>query len=142
YDMLSALLIQECGFPCVYLTGNGQAASSLGVPDVGLITLTEMADRVRRTRACIDLPLIADADVGYGSFVLIQRMVREFEAAGASGIQIEDQASPKKCGHELGRKLVTVEEMVARLRAAADARRDTGTLLIARTDARTTLGLD
>lgn len=142
YDMLSALLIRECGFECVYLTGNGQAASTLGVPDVGLITLTEMADRVRQTRACVDLPLIADADVGYGSFLLIQRMVRDFEAAGASAIQIEDQASPKKCGHELGRTLVDVEEMVARLRAACDARGGPETLLIARTDARTTLGLE
>lgn len=139
--MLSALLVQEAGFSCVYLTGNGQAASALGVPDVGLITLTEMAERVRRTAACVDLPIIADGDTGYGSFLLIQRMVREFEAAGASGIQIEDQVSPKRCGHELGRKVVDAEEMVARIRAAVDSRQRQGTVIIARTDARTTLGL-
>ena len=141
YDMLSALLIEQVGFECVYLTGNGQAASMLGVPDVGLITLSEMAERVRATRACVGIPLIADADIGYGSYISVQRTVREFEAAGAGGIQIEDQASPKRCGHELGRQVVPVEEMVARLRAAADARRP-DTVLIARTDARTTLGLE
>jgi len=141
YDMLSALLIQQAGFPCVYLTGNGQAASALGLPDLGFITLSEMAERVRRTAAIVDLPIIADADDGYGNLLQVQRAVREFEAAGAAAIQIEDQASPKKCGHELERTLVEPEEMIARLRAATDARRNPQTVIIARTDARTTHGL-
>ena len=142
YDALSAILIQQAGFPCVYLGGNAHTASALGLPDIGLITLTEMRECVRRTAACVDLPIIVDADVGYGSFLLVQRAIREFEAAGASAIQIEDQVSPKKCGHELGREVVEVEEMIARIRAAVDARRNPETLIVARTDARTTHGLE
>jgi 2-methylisocitrate lyase-like PEP mutase family enzyme len=141
YDMLSALLIEQAGFPCLYLTGNGQAASALGLPDLGMITLAEMAERLRRTTATVGIPVIVDADDGYGNLLMLQRAVREFEAAGASAIQLEDQASPKKCGHELGREVVPVEDMIARLRAAVDARADPHTLLIARTDARTTHGL-
>jgi 2-methylisocitrate lyase-like PEP mutase family enzyme len=141
YDALSALLIERAGFEAIYLTGNGQAASMLGLPDVGLITLTEMADRVRCIRAVTSVPLIADADVGYGSLINVRRAMREFEAAGASAVQFEDQVSPKKCGHEPGRKIVAVDEMEQRLRAAADGRRNPDTLIIARTDARTTHGL-
>ena len=142
YDVLSAMLVEQTDFPCIYMTGNGQAASTLGLPDLGLITLSEMADRIRHTAARTSLPLITDADVGYGTLLLMQRAVREFEAAGASAIQIEDQESPKKCGHELGRQIVAPEDMVMRLRAAVDARRSEDTLLIARTDARTVHGLD
>jgi 2-methylisocitrate lyase-like PEP mutase family enzyme len=142
YDVLSALLVERAGFKCIYLTGNGQGASALGVPDLGLITIPEMAERTRQTAMRTSLPLIVDADDGYGSLLSLQRAVREFEMAGASAIQIEDQASPKKCGHELGRDIVPVDEMVLRLRAAVDARRSSETLLIARTDARTTEGLD
>jgi 2-methylisocitrate lyase-like PEP mutase family enzyme len=142
YDMLSALLVERAGFSCVYLTGNGHAASALGAPDVGLLTLPEMAERVRQTSACTGLPIIVDADTGYGSLLTLQRAVREFESGGASGIQVEDQLLPKKCGHEPGRELVAVEDMLARLRAASDARRDPATMIIARTDARTTHGLD
>ena len=141
YDALSALLIEQAGFDAIYLTGNGQAASMLGLPDVGLITLTEMAERVRAIRAICTAPLIADADVGYGSLINVRRAVRELEAAGASAIQLEDQVSPKKCGHEPGRSLVAVDEMVQRLRAAVDGRQNPDTLIIARTDARTTYGL-
>jgi len=141
YDALSALLIEQAGFEAIYLTGNGQAASMLGLPDVGLITLTEMAERVRCTRAVTTVPLIADADVGYGSLINVRRAVRELEAAGASAVQFEDQVSPKKCGHELGRNIVSIDEMAQRLRAAVDGRRKPDTLIIARTDARTTHGL-
>lgn len=141
YDALSALLVEQAGFEAIYMTGNGQAASMLGLPDVGLITLTEMADRVRCTRAVTTVPLIADADVGYGSLIMVRRAMRELEAAGASAVQFEDQASPKKCGHEPGRTLVAIEEMEQRLRAAIDGRRSPETLIIARTDARTTHGL-
>ena len=141
YDALSALLIEQAGFEAIYLTGNGQAASMLGLPDVGLITLTEMAERIRCIRSVTTLPLIADADVGYGSLVNVRRTMREFEAAGAGAVQFEDQVSPKKCGHELGRAIVTIDEMAQRLRAAVEGRRDPETLIIARTDARTTHGL-
>ena len=141
YDALSALLIEQAGFDAIYLTGNGQAASMLGLPDVGLITLTEMAERVRAIRAICLAPLIADADVGYGSLINVRRAVQELEAAGASAIQLEDQISPKKCGHELGRSIVSVDEMAQRLRAAVDGRKSPDTLIIARTDARTTYGL-
>ena len=141
YDALSALLIEQAGFEAIYLTGNGQAASMLGLPDVGLITLTEMAERVRCIRAVTTVPLIADADVGYGSLINVRRTIYELEAAGASAVQFEDQVSPKKCGHELGRTIVTIDEMAQRLRAAVEGRRDPDTLIIARTDARTTQGL-
>jgi len=141
YDMLSALLVQRAGFSCVYLTGNGQTASTLGAPDLGLITLPEMAERVRQTSFSTGLPIIVDADTGYGSLLTLQRAVREFEAGGASAIQLEDQLLPKKCGHEPGRQVVGVPDMLARLRAAADARRDPATMLIARTDARSGHGL-
>lgn len=141
YDMLSALLVQRAGFSCVYLTGNGQTASTLGAPDLGLITLPEVAERVRQTSFSTGLPIIVDADTGYGSLLTLQRAVREFEAGGASAIQVEDQLLPKKCGHEPGRQVVGVPDMLARLRAAADARRDPATVLIARTDARSAHGL-
>ncbi|HEX8862060.1 MAG TPA: isocitrate lyase/phosphoenolpyruvate mutase family protein [Actinomycetes bacterium] len=141
YDMLSALLARRAGFSCVYLTGNGQTASTLGAPDLGLITLPEMAERVRQTSFSTGLPIIVDADTGYGSLLTLQRAVREFEAGGASAIQVEDQLLPKKCGHEPGRQVVGVPDMLARLRAAADARRDPATMLIARTDARSAHGL-
>jgi 2-methylisocitrate lyase-like PEP mutase family enzyme len=141
YDALSALLVEQAGFEVIYLTGNGQAASMLGLPDVGLITLTEMAERVRSIRAVTTVSLIADADVGYGSLLNVRRAMRELEAAGASAVQFEDQVSPKKCGHELGRNIVAIEKMEERLRAAADGRRSPETLIIARTDARTTHGL-
>jgi 2,3-dimethylmalate lyase len=141
YDALSALLIEQAGFEAIYMTGNGQAASTLGLPDVGLITLTEMAERVRCLRAVTTVPLIADADVGYGSMVMVRRTMRELEAAGTSAVQFEDQASPKKCGHEPGRKVVPIEEMEQRLRAAGDDRLNPETLIVARTDARTNHGL-
>jgi 2-methylisocitrate lyase-like PEP mutase family enzyme len=141
YDALSALIIEQAGFEAIYLTGNGQTASMLGLPDVGLITLTEMADRVRCMRAVTTVPLIADADVGYGSMINVRRAMRDFEAAGASAVQFEDQVSPKKCGHELGREIVTTDEMMFRLQAAVDGRQNPETMIIARTDARTTHGL-
>lgn len=141
YDALSALIAEQAGFEALYLTGNGQASSMIGMPDVGLITLTEMADRVRAIRAVTSAALIADADVGYGSLLNVRRAVRELEAAGASAIQLEDQASPKKCGHEPGRVVISIPEMTYRLKAACEGRQNPETLIIARTDARTTLGL-
>lgn len=142
YDAISAWLIQKAGFPCVYLGGHAQTASLLGLPDLALITLPEMRECIRRVAECVDLPIIVDADVGYGSLLLIQRTVREFEVAGACGIQIEDQPSPKRCGQTEGRSVVPIEEMTARIKAALAARRRPETLIIARTDARTSLGLE
>ena len=141
YDALSALIAEQAGFEALYLTGNGQASSMIGMPDVGLITLTEMADRIRAIRAVTTAALIADADVGYGSLLNVRRAIREFEAAGATAIQLEDQASPKKCGHEPGRSVISIAEMVQRLKAAREGRQNPDTLIIARTDARTTVGL-
>jgi len=141
YDALSALIAEQAGFEALYLTGNGQASSMIGMPDVGLITLTEMADRIRAIRAVTKAALIADADVGYGSLLNVRRAIREFEAAGATAIQLEDQASPKKCGHEPGRSVISIAEMVQRLKAAREGRQNPDTLIIARTDARTTVGL-
>jgi 2-methylisocitrate lyase-like PEP mutase family enzyme len=141
YDSLSALLIEQAGFEAIYMTGNGQASSMLGYPDVGFITLTEMTDRVRHTRAVTSVPLIVDADVGYGTYINVWRTVRDLEAAGASAIQLEDQISPKKCGHEPGRNIVTAEEMAQRLQAAVAGRQNPDTMIIARTDARTTHGI-
>ncbi len=141
YDALSALIAEQSGFGALYLTGNGQASSMIGMPDVGLITLTEMADRVRAIRAVTTAALIADADVGYGSLLNVRRAVRELESAGASAIQIEDQASPKKCGHEPGRVVVAISDMAQRLKAACEGRQNPKTLIIARTDSRTTMGL-
>lgn len=141
YDTLSALLIEQAGFDAIYMTGNGQASSMLGLPDVGFITLTEMTERVRNTRAVTSAPLIVDADVGYGTYINVYRAVRDLEAAGASAIQLEDQISPKKCGHEPGRNIVSAEEMAQRLRAAVEGRQNDDTMIIARTDARTVHGL-
>jgi len=141
YDTLSALLIEQAGFEAIYMTGNGQASSMLGLPDVGFITLTEMTDRVRYTKAVTNVPLIVDADVGYGAYINVYRAVRDLEAAGASAIQLEDQISPKKCGHEPGRQVVEAEEMARRLQAAVAGRQNPDTMIIARTDARSTHGL-
>ena len=116
--------------------------SGLGAPDVGLMSFAEILDRVKRMADCVSVPVIADADTGYGGPLNVIRTVREFERAGVSGIQIEDQAWPKKCGHEPGRRLVSVAEMVGRIRAATDARIDADTVILARTDARTTEGMD
>ncbi|QEC46765.1 isocitrate lyase/PEP mutase family protein [Baekduia soli] len=142
YDVLSAIIAEQAGAGALYMTGNGQASSALGLPDLGLITLSEMRERIRATRARVSVPIIADADTGFGSLLMIQRAVQEYEAAGADAIQIEDQVDPKRCGHELGRAVVEVGEMVARITAAVQARRSRDFAVIARTDARTDLGLD
>jgi 2-methylisocitrate lyase-like PEP mutase family enzyme len=142
YDVLSARLAESVGFDCIYVTGSGTTASVLGLPDLGLITLSEMAQRTRQIALRTDAPLIVDADNGYGSLLSLRRAVEEFEMAGAGAIQIEDQVSPKKCGHELGREIVTVDEMCVRVRVCIHARKSPDTLVVARTDARTVEGLD
>ena len=142
YDALSAKLVQAAGFRAVYLTGYGQSASKLGEPDVGLMCMSEMAERTRDIAMAVDIPVACDADTGFGGPVNVIRTVREYERAGAAAIQLEDQTMPKKCGHMLGRQVVPAEEMAEKIRAAAAARGDPDFLIIARTDARTEHGSD
>jgi 2-methylisocitrate lyase-like PEP mutase family enzyme len=141
FDGLSAHLVRRMGFRAGYLTGAGVAASGYGLPDVGLVGMAEMVDRVAMaTRVLGEVPLIADADTGYGPPASVARTVRAYEQAGAAAIQLEDQAFPKRCGHLAGKRVVSAEAFLARLGAALDARRDA--LVIARTDARAVFGLD
>ena len=142
YDALGARLIEEAGFPAAYMTGFGSAASRLGRPDVGLMTLGEMVDNARRIAQAVDIPVIADADTGYGNSINVIRTVREYEAAGVSAIHLEDQVMPKKCGHMEGKQVVSTAEMAAKVAAAVAARTSPEFLIIARTDARAVEGLD
>jgi len=142
YDALGARLVEEAGFPAAYMTGFGSAASRLGRPDVGLMTLPEMVDNARRIAQAVDIPVIADADTGYGNSINVIRTVREYEAAGVSAIHLEDQVMPKKCGHMEGKHVVPPAEMAAKVAAAVAARRSAEFLIIARTDARAVEGLD
>jgi 2,3-dimethylmalate lyase len=135
YDALSARLVEQAGFGVVYMTGFGSTASLIGRPDVGLLTGTEMIDNARRIVAAVDVPVIADADTGYGNAVNVVRTVQGYEQAGVAGIHLEDQVMPKKCGHMSGKAVIGVDEMVGKIRAAVAARRDPDLLLIARTDA-------
>jgi 2,3-dimethylmalate lyase len=142
FDMISARIADSIGFDALYMTGYGVAASHLGLPDAGLATYTDMVDRVRVIAEGTSTPLIADADTGYGGPLNVRHTVRGYEAAGARAIQIEDQEIPKKCGHTDGRRVIATAEMVTKIRVATDSRRSEDTLIVARTDARTTLGLD
>jgi carboxyvinyl-carboxyphosphonate phosphorylmutase len=142
FDPLAARLVEEAGFPAVYMTGFGTSAALLGRPDVGLLTMTEMADNAARIAACVDIPLIADADTGYGNPLNVIRTVGAYEAAGAAGIHIEDQVAPKKCGHMEGKLVIPAAEMAAKIAAAIEARTDPDFVIIARTDARAMEGLD
>jgi carboxyvinyl-carboxyphosphonate phosphorylmutase len=143
YDALSARLIAQAGFPAVYMTGFGMAASVLGQPDVGLLTMSEMVSRAAALAAVVgDRPLIADADTGYGNPINVRRTVREYERAGVAAIHIEDQVWPKKCGHMEGKQVIPVDEMVQKIRAAVDARQDPDFVIIARTDANAVYGLE
>ena len=143
YDALSARLIAQAGFPVVYMTGFGTAASVLGQPDVGLLTMSEMVSCAAALAAVVgDRPLIADADTGYGNPINVRRTVREYERAGVAAIHIEDQVWPKKCGHMEGKQVIPVDEMVQKIRAAVDARQDPDFVIIARTDANAVYGLE
>jgi 2,3-dimethylmalate lyase len=142
YDALSARLIAQAGFPIVYMTGFGTAASTLGQPDVGLLTMSEMVSRAAALAAVVgDRPLIADADTGYGNPINVTRTIREYERAGVAAVHIEDQIWPKKCGHMEGKQVIPVDEMVQKIRAAVDARQDPAFVIIARTDANAVYGL-
>jgi 2-methylisocitrate lyase-like PEP mutase family enzyme len=142
YDPLSALLVERAGFEAAYLSGASIAYTQIGRPDIGLVSHDHLADVTRRIRERTDLPLIVDADNGFGTALNVVRTVRLVEAAGASAIQIEDQTSPKRCGHLSGKSVIPAVEMVGKLRAALDARRSQNTLIIARTDAIAVFGLD
>jgi carboxyvinyl-carboxyphosphonate phosphorylmutase len=142
FDPLSARLVEEAGFPAVYMTGFGTSAALIGRPDVGLLTMTEMVDNARRISACVDIPVIADADTGYGNPLNVIRTVGAYEAAGVAGIHIEDQVAPKKCGHLEGKVVIPAEEMAEKIRAAVEARAQPEFVIIARTDARAVEGLE
>ena len=141
YDCITAKLIEQAGFAAVYMTGAGTAAT-LGYPDFGLVTMSEMVANAGRIAASVDLPVIADADTGYGNELNVFRTVREFERSGVTGIHIEDQEFPKKCGHLEGKQVIPREDYLAKIRAAIAARRDKDFTIIARTDSRAVAGFD
>lgn len=142
YDAMGARIVQKAGFKVCYMTGNGVVASSLGLPDIGLATMTEMTRMVHNITARIDLPLICDSDNGYGDLNNTWRAVREFEAAGASAIHIEDQVFPKRCGAMAGVRLNSQEEAVEKIKIALKARTDPNFMIIARTDARRAVSME
>lgn len=142
YDGMSARLIEQAGYDVAYMTGFGSSASVLGMPDTGLMSFAEMSNHAANLSAAINIPLIADADTGYGNAVNTYRTVRSYARAGVAGIQLEDQVSPKKCGHTKGKLVVPVEEMVGKIRAACDARAEQDIVVITRTDARAVNGFD
>jgi 2-methylisocitrate lyase-like PEP mutase family enzyme len=142
FDMISAKIADRMGFGALYMTGYGTVASSLGLPDAGLASYTEMVQRVATIAGGTQTPVICDADTGFGGLLNVDRTVRGYEAAGAAAIQIEDQVFPKKCGHTPGREVIPVEDMVRKIRVAREARASDDFLIIARTDARTTHGID
>jgi 2-methylisocitrate lyase-like PEP mutase family enzyme len=141
YDCITARMIQQAGFSAIYMTGAGTAAM-LGYPDYGLVTMLEMVDNAGRIAAAVSVPVIADADTGYGNELNVVRTVREYEQRGVAGLHLEDQGFPKKCGHLENKSIIGLEEYVAKIRAAVSARRDPDFLIIARTDARAVLGFE
>ena len=142
YDGVSAKLVERAGFPAVYMTGYGTSASRLGLPDLGFAGLAEMADHARNMAAAVEIPLIADADTGYGNALSVRRTVAAYEAAGVAALHIEDQVAPKRCGHLSGHQVIPGGEFAGKIRAAAEARRDPDLLIIARTDAISAVGID
>ena len=141
-DCFTARLIEQAGFPVVYVTGGGTANTYLGSPDIGLVTLNELANQVERIADAVSVPVIADCDTGFGGVANVRRTIRAYERAGAAGLHIEDQVFPKRCGHFEGKSVVPVRDMHYRLQAALDARTDPDFLIIARTDARAVEGFD
>lgn len=141
HDMLTGKIIGKLGFDAVYMTGYGQSASHLGKPDVGLMTMSEMVARAANMVEATEIPVIADADTGFGNAVNVMRTVREYEKAGVAVIQLEDQVMPKKCGHMVGREVISKEEMLGKIKAAVDTRQG-DMMIMARTDARTVLGIE
>jgi len=142
FDAVSAKVIEAVGFEVVYMTGFGASASVLGLPDYGLMSLAEMVERARTIAAAISIPLIADADTGYGNPLNVYRTIREYEAAGVAGLHLEDQVFPKKCGHFAHKQVIPAAEFARKIEAAVNARTDPDFIIIARTDARAALGLE
>jgi carboxyvinyl-carboxyphosphonate phosphorylmutase len=142
HDVLTARIIEMTGFDAVYMTGYGTSASLIGQPDVGLLTQTEMFERAINIVNAVEVPVIADADNGFGNAINVQRTVKLYEKAGVACVQLEDQVSPKKCGHMIGRELITMQEMVGKIHAAVDARENDDLMIMARTDARTEFGIE
>ncbi|HUF92756.1 MAG TPA: isocitrate lyase/PEP mutase family protein [Candidatus Limnocylindria bacterium] len=142
YDGISARLVETAGFPVVYMTGYGTSASRFGLPDLGFAGLAEMADHARNMAAAVTVPLIADADTGYGNALNVRRTVQAYEGAGVAGLHIEDQVAPKRCGHLSGHQVIPRGEFAGKIRAAADARQDPDFLIIARTDAISAVDFD
>ena len=142
YEMVSLRLADRMGFDALYMTGYGTVASLIGLPDAGLATYTEMVGRVNAMAGMAKTPLIADGDTGYGGLLNVRHTIRGYEVAGAVAIQLEDQEFPKKCGHTPGRRVIPMEDMVKKIEVAVASRTDPNFKIIARTDARTTLGLD
>jgi 2,3-dimethylmalate lyase len=142
YDALSARLVEQAGFPAVYMTGFGVSAARLGLPDLGFAGLAEMVDQARNLASAVSIPVIADADTGYGNALQVRRTVQQYELAGVAALHLEDQVAPKRCGHLSGKQVVPAEEFVGRIRAAVEARTDPDLLIIARTDAIAVTGFD
>lgn len=142
FDGVSARLVEAAGFPVAYMTGYGVSASRLGMPDLGFAGLADMADQARNLASVLGIPLVADADTGYGNALNVRRTVEMYEAAGVAGLHIEDQQLPKRCGHLTGKTIVPAVEFAAKIRAAVDARRDPNLVIIARTDAIAVAGFD
>lgn len=142
YDCVSARLVERAGFQAVYMTGYGTSASRLGLPDLGFAGLAEMADHARNMASAVSIPLIADADTGYGNALNVRRTVRMYETAGVAALHLEDQVLPKRCGHLAGKQVVPLEEFAQKIRAAVEARTDPDLLIIARTDAIGVTGFD
>ena len=142
YDGLSALLVEQAGFDCAFLSGACLSFARFGRPDMGLVTASEVAETVSILRDRVSLPLIVDMDTGFGNALNVQRTVRDFERAGASALQMEDQVAPKRCGHMAGKSVIGTTEMVGKIHAALDAREDDNTVIIARTDALGVNGFD
>lgn len=142
YDALTARMVESCGFEAAFMSGAGVSYARLGRPDIGLLTMTEMVDAAAGIASAVNIPIIADGDNGHGNAINVMRTVRLFEAAGVAALLLEDQTLPKRCGHLAGKRVVSQEEMVGKLRAAQKARASRDFALIARTDARSILGLD
>jgi 2,3-dimethylmalate lyase len=142
YDGISARLVERSGFPAVYMSGYGTSASRLGLPDLGYAGLAEMADHARNLAAAVTIPLIADADTGYGNALSVRRTVQAYEAAGVAALHIEDQVAPKRCGHLSGHQIIPLPEFAGKIRAAAEARTDPDLMIVARTDAISAMDFD
>jgi 2-methylisocitrate lyase-like PEP mutase family enzyme len=142
HDVFTALLVEQAGFETVFIGGFGTSASLLGLPDLNFLTMSEMADAIRRIAARVSIPVIADGDTGHGDLHNVQRTIQAFESAGAAGILLEDQVMPKRCGHFANKQVIPTDEMVLKIKAAVGARSDPDFLIFARTDARQMNGLD